>query len=200
MKYTFSIRHYQPEIEFLKHKGQSRLCSQSSACFVVDMTDHGSVRAFYAPENFFADKHAGKLEMTGDEQKAFLQSLEVGTRFYFCHRGKPFLVFTDWLQDTGLLLIISPDADALATKNALLHFPSSGFSVGQTTLTQAIDLVEWKAAFDLLSEVFSLIDFVVEESTFKSAYQVLAGIAALLGCLPNDDHVLTSTFSNWEIS
>ena len=116
MKYTFSIRHYQPEIEFLKHKSQSRLCSQSSACFVVDMTDHCSVRAFYAPENFFADKHAGKLEMTGDEKESFLRSLEIGKRFYLFHRGKPFLVFTDWLKDTGLLLIISPDADAIATK------------------------------------------------------------------------------------
>ena len=200
MRLPFSLRHYQPEIDFLKNKCQLRLRLQVKSCFVVDAAEHFTVRASHAPDRFLGTSLFEAAEMSPSEQEILLRSLEAGTRFCFLHCRTPWLVFTDWLEETGLLLILALDADPLATEAVLQELAARQFAFVQSVGGQAPDTVEWQNAFALLSEVFELLDLVCEESLAQSPYQIIAELAALLGCRPEREPVSTPTFSNRELS
>lgn len=183
MKSKLFVQHYQPEIHFLesKHSVGARICTD--VCCVVDARDGFQI---LASRGFSTDEPAdfpSAAGMTADERILFCSALETGRRFYLCIRKKPWLIFTDWQKSTGLLLILSPKSEPLATREALMQFNRQRFLFPQTVreCKPMPQTAAWQDAFDILADTFALLDNLTDPALTDSR-SILSSIALLSGC------------------
>lgn len=189
MQKNVSLHHYQPEIDFLENKQRigARICTD--ACCIVDTRDNLKILAARGLASNIPLDFPTATCMTEIEREIFVSALERRHRFYFCIGKKPWLIFTDWLKSTGLVLILSPKGEPFAIKDALSHFIRQHFVFPQSFREDTPSSVAaWQDAFDILSDIFALID-TLSDNTPTDGKTRLSSIASLVGCrLDFSDH------------
>lgn len=177
------IRSYIPEAFFLDRKDEAHMRVCREDLVLVDPFDEYRVVAGRGKELCLNEPFEPILQLPRSERKFLKASLGQKPHLLLRKKNKPLLVFGDWLESSGLLLVLCPNCDAESLQRALALMQRDDFACSEIASTNFPSPKHGDGAvLEYLQELFYYLDRIFSTSKELGLWTVASLTANLAGC------------------
>ena len=181
MNSTYTVSSYLPESTFLEGKQHlgARICRED--CAVIDVFQNYTILASRGFDLPVGADFRQVLGMKSATKRSLSRVLQDNQQIILSANGTPWLLFTHWIPNSGLLLAIRPNCLFCAIPEALAVLNRSDFVFLSAASGKKPSSEDCKTAYEVLADILYQVSFLLPCDNSYTADRLIAHVAAFAG-------------------